>query len=214
MEYVAFEVDRANIGRHSERQSPNQERTAAALTVRWNRVFIERGVPLRICPAYRHTGNYWLAAEQALHVADVAKNLSDTLSRGFAVFTVEAFLAWLSAAKTALTAPSAVPVGRRATPGAVIDLNVAGGPPPAVTSDERWMFDTFALPRVRVVWKIDLEVQGGGRLDNSPKGREGGWGSASRLMKKHYGGQWTARAMSTLEGVAKVVGKEVRRETR
>ncbi len=207
MEYVAFEVNRGNIGRRREKQSLDQERTAAAVAVRWNRVFMERHVPLRVCPAYKHTGNYWLAAEEALPVAAVEKELADALSRDFAVFTVETFLAWhAAAAKTATAARPAVPVGRRATSGAVMDLNVAGGPPPTVTSDERWMFDTFTLPRVRLVWKIDREMQGGGRLDDSPKGREGGWGSVVPLMKKHYGGRWTARAMSTLDGVAEVVG--------
>jgi hypothetical protein len=204
--YVAFEVNRANIGRRGERQSLDLERTAAALAVRWNRELIERHVPLRICPAYKHTGNYWLAAEEALPVAAVQEKLSEALRREFAVFTVEAFLAWLAAAKVATPASPTMPVGRRATAGAVMDLNVAGGPPPTVTSDKRWMFDTFTLPRVRLVWKVDLEVQGGGRLDNSPKGRDGGWGSVVPLMKRHYGGRWTARAMSTLYGVAEVVG--------
>src|SRR3989442_14570263 len=105
MEYVAFEVDRANIGRRRGAQSPNSERRTAALAVRWNRVFIERHVPLRICPAYRHTGNYWLAAEQPLAIAELDKRLSDALGREFALFTVDAFLAWLAAAKAAGTTP-------------------------------------------------------------------------------------------------------------
>lgn len=106
-------------------------------------------------------------------IADVATNLSDTLRPDFAVFTVEAFLAWLTAAKRVIAVRPAVPVGRRATSGAVMDLNVTGGPPPAVTSDERWMSDRFALPRVRLVWKIDLELEGGGRLEEPQRPR--GW---------------------------------------
>jgi hypothetical protein len=204
MEYVAFEVDRANIGRRERGQAADSERRTAAIAVRWNRLLLSQRLPLRICPAYRHTGNYWVAAEESLPIADVETMLSGTLSRDFAVFTMEEFLAWVAAADS-IKAPSEVPPGRRATPGAVMDLNTALVPPPALASTERWLFDAYAVPRVRMVWKLDVEVPGGGKLDSSPEGREGGWGSIVPLMKKQVGGRWTARAMSTLKGVAQTV---------
>ena len=202
--YVGFEVNRGNIGRRAERGSPIEPRTAAALTLHWNRALTDRRVPLRIFPTYGHTGNYRIAAEQALPVADVQTMLSDTLGGDFAVFTVTDFVAWVTAAQGAAVRP-AVPPGRRPTLGAVMDLNTAGQAPPIVTSDSRWVFDAFAVPRVRAVWKIDLEAPGGGRLDSSPRGREGGWGSIVPVMRRHCGGRWTARAISTLKGVVEVV---------
>jgi len=166
MEYVAFEVDRANIGRR--RSSVDDERTAAALSIRWNRSFIGRRLPLRICPAYRHTGNYWLYSDQQLLATDVARGLADSVERGFAVFTVEEFLGWLARLKMCIKEPSAIPSGRRATPGAVIDLNPSGEAPPVPPSSERIVFDAFALPRVRGVWKLDVEEASGGRLASQP----------------------------------------------
>ena len=135
MESVAFEVDRANIGRR--RSLMDDERTAAALCIRWNRTFIGRRLPLRICPAYRHTGNYWLYSDQQLLATDVAQGLADSVERGFAVFTVEEFLGWLTLLKMCIKEPSAIPSGRRATPGAVIDLNPSGEAPPIPPSSER-----------------------------------------------------------------------------
>jgi hypothetical protein len=204
MQYVAFEVNRGNIGRRTERQSRDQARTAAALILQWNRALIDRRAPLRLFLGYGHTGNYRISAEQALAVAEVQTVLSQSVHREFAVFTVEDFLAWVAAAQHAAVRPT-VPPGRRPTLGAVMDLNAAGAAPPAVTSDGRWIFDAFAAPRVRVVWKLDLEVPGRKTLDARPRGREGGWGSVVPLMRRHYGGRWTARAMSTLRGVATVV---------
>jgi len=64
MEFVAFEVDRANIGR---RQMPDgsveKRQTAGALCIRWNRHLVERQAGLWICPAYGHTGNDHLVFE-------------------------------------------------------------------------------------------------------------------------------------------------------
>src|SRR5262245_19256227 len=75
------------------------------------------GCPLRICPAYRHTGNYWLYSDQPLPATDVAALLSEAVARGFAVFTVEEFLDWLARLKAGLKEPSQIAAGRRATPG-------------------------------------------------------------------------------------------------
>src|SRR5262249_26353650 len=150
------EVDRGNIGRRAERQSANRASTAAALTIRWNGLLIDCREPVRLFPAYRHTGNYRITAERALPVADVQAILSRTIRREFAVFTVADFLVWVTAAQASAVQPT-VPPDRRATLGAVMDLNAAGAVPPTVDSDDRWIFDTFAVPRVRVVWKVDLE---------------------------------------------------------
>jgi hypothetical protein len=204
MEYVAFEVDRANLGRRRGPDAVDQERRVAALAVQWNRALVARAVPLRVCPAYRHTGNYWLASESALPVAEVGRVLLDVVGRGFAVFTVEEYLTWLTSMKHSIRQPPGVRESRRPTPGAVMNLDPAGVAPPPAPSDERIAFDEFAVPRVRAVWKCDVLTERG-TLDNRPEHREGGWGSVARLMRTRHGGRWTARAMSTLEGVADIV---------
>ena len=129
MEYVAFEVDRANIGRG--RRGGEDERTAGALCIRWNRVFVKQGVPLRICPAYRHTGNYWIYSEERLALADMMRLVSDSIHREFAALTTEEFLVWLASLKAAMKEPTQTAAGRRPTPGAVMDLNSTGPTPPS-----------------------------------------------------------------------------------
>lgn len=47
-------------------------------------------------------------------------------------------------------------------------------------------------------WKRD-RITERGRLDN--KMREGGWGAVSRVVAEQTNSQWTARSLTTLEGV-------------
>jgi hypothetical protein len=122
---------------------------------------------------------------------------------GFAVFGVKEFLAWLASLKAAINVP-AVAGARRATPGAVMDLDPRAGLPPTPPPSDGFAFDAFALPRVRGAWKLDVTTPDGRTLDSRPELREGGWGKLSTVMKRH-GGRWTARAMSTLDGVADAV---------
>ncbi len=98
----------------------------------------------------------------------------------------------------------AVAGARRATPGAVMDLDPRAGLPPTPPPSDGFAFDAFALPRVRGAWKLDVTTPDGRTLDSRPERREGGWGKLSTVMKRH-GGRWTARAMSTLDGVADAV---------
>ncbi len=67
-------------------------------------------------------------------------------------------------------------------------------------------FSTFACPRVRGAWKLDL-LSGDGRTLDWTR-REGGWGAAAQLMKDLDGGDWTARSLSSLSGMAKQLWRD------
>jgi hypothetical protein len=117
-------------------------------------------------------------------------------------FIVE--LVFLKSALRALNqAPRVIP-GRRWTPGIVMDSNLKGGIPPMPPSDEKAVFGEFAVPRIRIVWKGDVLSETDNKLDNTQ--REGGWGAVSNRMKQVAGGIWTARAMSSIEGIVKASG--------
>jgi len=61
-------------------------------------------------------------------------------------------------------------------------------------------FTSFAVPRVRGVWKLDVLRPDGRALDS--KKREGGWGRIASLMRQDEGAKWTARSMRTINGLA------------
>ena len=201
MDYVAFEVGRGG---------PRSERSAAADRCRhWNRLLDEARVGLRLHPGFRATGNYIIVSGEPFPVANVTHALQRRLRRRFVVFSATDFLDWFAALKRALSkcnAPKVTPT-RRPTPGAVIDLNPGGDvapflPAPDSPRDpEAWTSSDFAIRRVRGVWKNDLLSADGKTLD--PGKREGTWGALAQAMTRTHGGDWTARALSTLEGLSR-----------
>ena len=83
--------------------------------------------------------------------------------------------------------------------GLVMDLDPNGAVPPRPPDSERLIFAAFAVPRVRGVWKLDVLRADGKALDRTK--REGGWGSVSQVMRKHAGGEWTARRVCRFDRV-------------
>lgn len=198
MDFVAFEKGRGG---------PRQSRPpAAALLEEWNRALASAQSGIRFRSSVRGTGNYVLSSSDRQSAASVSGALQQTLRQKFAVFTVEEFLSWFAALEHDLADPPQVSVTRRPNQGAVMDLNPAAdvpGPLPAPSPPrnvEAWTSGHFAVRRVREVWKNDL-LRAPGRLDSTR--REGTWGALSRAMERAYGGDWTARAIGTLKGVAR-----------
>lgn len=169
-----------------------------ALRREWNRSLAEEG--LRVIASYGHTGNFVFCAAQRTATAQVNQVLQLVLRRRIAVFGAENYLTWLTELKLATSERPVTGAGRRATPGAVMDLNPEGATPEQPPSTERISFGSFAVPRVRLTWKRDILRDGGDALDK--KRREGGWGAVAKAMRDALGGEWTARALSSLEGVA------------
>ncbi len=82
-----------------------------------------------------------------------------------------------------------------------MNVNPTGGLPPIPSSRPWVVFNPFARSRIRGLWKLDRLRPDGRALDSNS--RDGGWGAVAEIMREVEGGDWTARALSTLEGVAR-----------
>lgn len=198
VDYVVFGVNIGNLGRNGPEGRP----TSAELCQRWNTIYEEGGTPFYIWPAYRGTGNFFLAGAEGWTVEKVAARLRVATRRGFAVFTKADYLAWVCEFETALPRKPEPLAGRRMTPGAVMDTNPNGGMPPVPPSVTPFISNGFVRPRVLGVYKVDRLRRDGRALDASVSARDGGWGAIAQAMRRKHGGEWTARALSTLAGVA------------
>lgn len=171
-----------------------------ALLRDWNRTLAVNSYPVKFIGSYRHTGNFLLQASEGESMERVAGALAGLpLSPAFAIFQHESFVVFLRPALHALRQTPRIISGRRWTPGIVMDCNLKAGIPPMPSSDEKAVFGEFTVPRIRIAWKGDVLSETGDRLDNAR--REGGWGALSNRMRQVAGGMWTARAMSSVEGI-------------
>lgn len=197
MEYVAFE-----IGRGGPRQP---RRPAADLLSQWNQALAAVHAGIEFRAAFRATGNYVLRSAEPQSVSSIATVLEQQLHRKFVVFKAEEFLDWLEALQRDPSEAPTVSIAREPNRGAIMDLNPAGdipGPLPAPigsTDPEAWTSSEFAIRRVRGVWKND-RLRADGARDQAR--RDGTWGALSHAMRRAYGGDWTARALGTLLGLA------------
>jgi uncharacterized protein DUF4145 len=171
----------------------------------WNRTLGDHGVSLRFTGSFRHTGNYLLNDSTVRPVSEVTHILSQYLRITAAIFAAPEFLRWLEELHRAQSFPPRALLGRRPTLGVVMDADASGGEPPRPPSDHRVAFGDFVRPRVREVWKFDLLLPPDFRkLD--PRQREGGWGSVAEAMNRARNGLWTARSLTTLDGLAEMLG--------
>lgn len=193
MEFVVFAVGLGGLKRARPRVQD--------LLAEWNPRLARKGRGLHLSQGFGHTGNFLLRSERTQKVSNVSKVLSDVLGRKFAVFTTTEFQEWLGELKAALASSPEAPPGRRATPGVVMNVNPTGGLPPIPSSRPWVVFGPFARPRIRGVWKLDRLRPDGRTLDRHY--REGGWGAVAGIIRDLDGGDWTARALSSLEGVAR-----------
>jgi hypothetical protein len=159
-----------------------------------------KGSGLRFTGSVGHTGNYVVEASNATDVNEPPGTVNRTLGIRFACFDALQFRQIVASGQSALSVPPTVPPGRRPTAGLVMDLNPRGGVPVRPPDSERLMFVDFGVPRVRGVWKLDVLREDGTALDS--RKREGGWGSVSDVMRRHGGGEWTARSMRTVNRLA------------
>ena len=167
----------------------------------WNKQLAStENVSLEFLGFYRHTGNFLFEAHGNDQVERIVKALAQTEALPvFAVFPKDEFLSCLELLRKALFQTPRTPPGRRWTPGLVMDVSPKGGIPPTPFSDEKADFSAFGLPRIRVAWKGDILAKNGQTLDRTK--REGGWGALSDRMKQAAGGMWTARSISSIEGL-------------
>ena len=192
--FVVLEVGRGNLGRALPRIP------AERLCTSWNGLLADVAATPHFSPGYGHTGNYLLNCAEALALPAVIGLLHGHIDRQFAVFAASDYCAWVDDLASALAQVPKPPPGRRSTPGAVMDLDPAGGIPGLPAASEKISFADWAMPRVRAAWKYDILRVDGQALDSTK--REGGWGAVAAAMVAHAGGRWTARALSTLHGLA------------
>ena len=192
--FIVFAVNVGNLARSSSRHD------SSSLVHLWNEVLQHKRPALTFRSSYRHTGNFLLSAEEPLDVLSASETLGEFLSHEFAVFTTEEYLNWLTQLQALHINPPQNLPGRRPTLGAVMSIAPMASTLPAPVSTERMVFSSFAVPRVRGVWKYDVLAPDGRKLDT--KRREGGWGAVAQEMQRAAGGRWTARALSTLNGLA------------
>jgi uncharacterized protein len=208
MEYVAFEIGRG--GPRGERFSAN------ALLAGWNAGLAASGTRVTMRPGRGATGNYVLTCREPLSITELLRTLDGLPhTRGFALFSATEFTRWLSELERYLLSRGRPDVSsmRRPTPGVVMNRDPGGGMPPVLPDPDptrdpvedvrAWLSTTFTAPRVRGVWKNDLLRPDLRTLD--PTRREGTWGALAKAMERAHGGRWTARAISTLRGLAKAL---------
>ena len=194
--FFAFGVDMGNLRKDVMPRARMEE-----LIRSWNKQLAStESVSLEFLGFFRHTGNFLVGAHGNDQVESIAKTLAQAEALPvFAVFPKDEFLSCLGLLRKALFQTPRTPPGRRWTPGLVMDVSPKGGIPPTPFSDEKAGFSAFGLPRIRVAWKGDILAKNGQTLDRTK--REGGWGALSDRMKQAAGGMWTARSISSIEGL-------------
>ncbi len=197
MNFVLFGVNIGNLGR----SGPDGRPSSAELCRGWNEAFEREGSPFRVRPAFRKTGNFFLTSDDERSVGQVAEAVRAATRRTFAVFTEAEFLSLVSDLEAALSRWPDPRAGRRMTPGVVMDTNPDGAIPPVLSGANNVISGSVARRRVRGLWKSDRLRDDGRALDSSISARDGGWGAIARAMRRQHGGEWTARALSTLKGV-------------
>jgi hypothetical protein len=170
------------------------------LVAAWNQRWTVAGSPCRVVGWFHKTGNFLLDLPEGGAADGVAALQSVSPEDAFAVFDLSAFELWVSVVRQAAREPPPAQEGRRWTPGVVMNLALDASIPPLPPSPDGVLrFGLEAQPRLRVAWKHDLLRPGTNVLD--PQHREGGWGRVAKTMQRHAGGEWTARALSRIEGL-------------
>ena len=197
--FFAFGVDMGNLRKDVMPRARMQE-----LIRSWNKQLAStESVSLEFLGFYRHTGNFLFEAHGNDQLERVIKTLAQTEALPvFAVFPKDEFLSCLGLLRRALLQTPETQPERRWTPGLVMDVSPKGGIPPTPFSDEKAVFGAFGLPRIRVAWKGDILAKNGQTLNKTK--REGGWGALSDRMKQAAGGIWTARSISSIEGLVQI----------
>jgi hypothetical protein len=183
---IAFAVNVGNLGRRHRPRLIMSE-----LVPRLNATLCSESDLVRVLDFFGHTGNFVLACETTPDKA--AQRLAGLLQTPCTVVAVETVQSCAAAARS--FAPPTAKLGIQWTPGAVFRVSgpEASTAPRAPNAVFRGLNGAMLL-----AWKEDqLDAQG--RLDKDR--RSGGWGALSSAVTAELGGVWTARSISTLEGV-------------
>jgi len=187
MTYIALGVNIGNLSRGKRPREPMVSRCD-----RINRSLAQKGVDLRVVGFYRHTGNLVLETA-ALHTKEAANFLSEADGATWMAVPEETMRKAVEKVRKILPPQDEERV--RWTPGLAF----------AVTKPASGSIVSSAKVRLRSIdmdmvaaWKRDRTTERG-RLDNTM--REGGWGAVSKAVADQTNAQWTARSLTSLDGV-------------
>ncbi|HET6674451.1 MAG TPA: hypothetical protein VFG71_03885, partial [Nitrospiraceae bacterium] len=181
--------------KRGEQRTPQQK-----LIATWNSVLSSAEPTAFFVGYFRHTGNYILRTSATSSVRDVMEILVKHIpSYFFAVFDYDQFLRINNEVCKAFEANPLFMTDRKPTRGLVMDLDPNGNVPVALPNNAKFEIGPFAAPRIRSAWKKDLLCADRQILDRTR--REGGWGGLATYFRSECGGSWTARSMSTIEGL-------------
>jgi hypothetical protein len=187
MKHIALGVNIGNLSR-----GPRSREPMPARCNRINDCLAQDGVDLRVVAFYRHTGN--LVLETAtLQPEQAARILSKADGATWIAVSEEAMRAAIK--QLSAMPPPDPEQGVRWTPG--LALAVKKPKVANITSTLKVRLRSIGLSTV-AAWKRDRTTDRG-RLDS--KMREGGWGRVSAAVAAQTNSQWTARSLTTLQGV-------------
>jgi hypothetical protein len=187
MKHIALGVNIGNISRGKRLREPMVSRCD-----RINRTLARKNADLRVIGFYRHTGNLVIETATLQH-PQAAEVLSE--ADGSTWMAVPEADLRKAVQEVRNMPPPEREAGVRWTPGVAFAVTKpAGG---SITSAAKVRLRSLDLNTV-AAWKRD-RITDRGRLDN--KMREGGWGSVSGAVAEQTNSQWTARSLTTLEGV-------------
>jgi len=189
MKHIAFGV---NIGNLSGSKRPREPMVSRCDRI--NRSLVRKGVDLHVVGYFRQTGNLVLETA-ALHPTEAANFLSEADGDGATWMAVPEKTLRKVVEKVRKILPPEDEEGVRWTPGLAFAV-----PKPAsasITSSAKVRLRSIDVDTV-AAWKRD-RITESGRLDN--KMREGGWGAVSEAVADQTNSQWTARSLTSLDGV-------------
>ncbi len=187
MKHIALGINIGNLSRGKRPREPMLSRCH-----RINQNLARKGVDLRVVGFYRHTGNLLLETV-ALCATEVANLLSEADG---ATWMAVPEATMRKAVENVRGMPSPEDeVGVRWTPGLAFAVTQPSGTRIISTCKVRLRsIDEYIV----AAWKRD-RITERGRLDK--RMREGGWGAISVAIANQTSAEWTARSLTSLDGV-------------
>lgn len=187
MRHIALGVNIGNLSRGKRPREPMLSRCH-----RINQDLAGKGVDLRVVGFYRHTGNLVLETV-SLCITEAANLLSE--ADGATWMAVSEATMRKAVENVREMPPPDNEGGVRWTPGLAFAVTKPAGT--RMTSTGKVRLRSIDKNTV-AAWKRD-RITERGRLDN--RMREGGWGAISVVIADQTNAQWTARSLTSLDGV-------------
>lgn len=187
MRHIALGVNIGNLSRGKRARELMLSRCQ-----RINQSLAEKAIDLRLIGFFRHTGNLVIetGTQQPVQAATILSEIDGAIWTAVSEATIRS-----AVEKTCKILPPESEKGVRWTPGLAFAVTKPDGR--RITSSEKARLQPIDSSTV-AAWKRD-RITERGRLDR--KMRDGGWGAVSRIVAEQTNSQWTARSLTTLEGV-------------